>query len=65
MSRWHGDGAWAATFDNPDAAEIQLADWQVIDLAGRRNTRTSAKRRSSTCWNGCASRSTTRPRPPA
>ena len=34
MSRWHGDGAWAATFDNPQAAEIQLADWQVIDLAG-------------------------------
>ena len=34
MSRWHGGGAWAAYFDNPDAEEIQLADWQVIDLAG-------------------------------
>ena len=34
MSRWYGEGAWAAYFDNPDAEEIQLADWQVIDLAG-------------------------------
>ena len=34
MSRWYGDGAWAAYFDNPAAEEIQLADWQVIDLAG-------------------------------
>jgi len=34
MSRWHGDGAWAAYFDNPEAEELQLADWQVIDLAG-------------------------------
>ena len=34
MSRWHGDGAWAAYFDNPHAEELQLADWQVIDLAG-------------------------------
>ena len=34
MSRWYGEGAWAAYFDNPAAEEIQLADWQVIDLAG-------------------------------
>ena len=34
MSRWHGDGAWGAFFDNPTGEEIQLADWQVIDLAG-------------------------------
>ncbi len=34
MSRWHGNGAWAAYFDNPGADELQLADWQVIDLAG-------------------------------
>ena len=34
MSRWYGEGAWAAYFDNPRAEEIQLADWQVIDLAG-------------------------------
>lgn len=34
MSRWHGDGAWAPFFDRPAAEELQLADWQVIDLAG-------------------------------
>ena len=34
MSRWHGSGAWGSFFDNPDGDEIQLDDWQVIDLAG-------------------------------
>ena len=34
MSRWHGSGPWARFFDNPTAKEIQLDDWQVIDLAG-------------------------------
>ena len=36
MTRWHGTGTWARFFDNPDpdAREIQLDDWQVIDLAG-------------------------------
>ena len=34
MSRWHGSGAWASFFDNPDGREIRLDDWQVIDLAG-------------------------------
>ena len=34
MSRWHGTGPWARFFDNPAAKEIQLDDWQVIDLAG-------------------------------
>ena len=35
MSRWHGDGPWGRFFDNPDGAgELDLVDWQVIDLAG-------------------------------
>ena len=35
MGRWHGDGAWGRYFDNPAGeADIELADWQVIDLAG-------------------------------
>jgi len=36
MSRWHGKGAWGKWFDNPpaDADDLQVADWQVIDLAG-------------------------------
>ena len=35
LGRWHGDGAWARYFDNPaDGDDLQLADWQVIDLAG-------------------------------
>ena len=36
LSRWHGSGAWGRWFDNPPAedADLTLADWQVIDLAG-------------------------------
>ena len=36
LSRWHGTGAWGRWFDNPpsDEADVQLSDWQVIDLAG-------------------------------
>ena len=35
MSRWCGTGAWAKYFDNPaDGDDLDLADWQVIDLAG-------------------------------
>ena len=36
LSRWHGSGAWGTWFDNPPAedADLTLADWQVIDLAG-------------------------------
>ena len=35
LSRWHGEGAWGAYFDNPAVGdELQLRDWQVIDLAG-------------------------------
>ena len=35
LSRWHGGGAWAAIFDNPATEDdLELADWQVIDLAG-------------------------------
>ena len=36
LSRWHGSGAWGAWFDHPPAeeADLTLADWQVIDLAG-------------------------------
>lgn len=35
MSRWHGDGAWASYFDHSAAAaDLDLKDWQVIDLAG-------------------------------
>ena len=35
-ARWHGSGAWGKWFDNPPAedADLTLADWQVIDLAG-------------------------------
>ena len=38
LSRWHGKGAWGRWFDNPPAEDgeddLQVADWQVIDLAG-------------------------------
>ena len=36
MGRWHSKGAWGKWFDNPpaDEADLQLSDWQVIDLAG-------------------------------
>ena len=35
LSRWHGEGAWGRTFDNPaDGEDLKLTDWQVIDLAG-------------------------------
>ena len=34
MSRWHGSGPWATYFDNADAGDLELDDWQVIDLAG-------------------------------
>ncbi len=35
MGRWYGDGAWGKYFDNPAGeADIELSDWQVIDLAG-------------------------------
>ena len=34
MSRWHGDGAWAKFFDGGGEDTLELADWQVIDLAG-------------------------------
>ncbi|MXX77343.1 MAG: type IV secretion system DNA-binding domain-containing protein [Holophagales bacterium] len=34
MSRWHGEGAWARFFDGGGEDTLELADWQVIDLAG-------------------------------
>lgn len=34
MSRWHGEGAWAKFFDGAGEDTLELADWQVIDLAG-------------------------------
>ena len=36
LGRWHGSGAWGRYFDNPATGEpdLDLADWQVIDLAG-------------------------------
>ena len=35
LGRWHTDGAWGRYFDNPaDGDDLQLQDWQVIDLAG-------------------------------
>ena len=35
LGRWHGDGAWGRYFDNPaDGDDLNLQDWQVIDLAG-------------------------------
>ena len=35
MGRWYGHGAWGRYFDNPaDGDDLELADWQVIDLAG-------------------------------
>ena len=35
MGRWHGTGTWGRYFDNPaDGADLEFADWQVIDLAG-------------------------------
>ena len=54
MGRWHGDGAWGRYFDNAaDADDLNFEDWQVIDMAGAASTRTCAKRRCSTFWNGC------------
>ena len=35
LGRWHGQGAWGKYFDNPaDEKDFELAEWQVIDLAG-------------------------------
>ena len=35
MGRWYGSGAWGKYFDNPaDRDDLDLAEWQVIDLAG-------------------------------
>ena len=35
LGRWHGEGAWGRYFDNPAGEkDLELADWQVIDLAG-------------------------------
>ena len=34
MSRWHGEGGWARFFDGGGDDTLELADWQVIDLAG-------------------------------
>ena len=35
LSRWTGEGAWGRYFDNPAIeADLELQDWQVIDLAG-------------------------------
>ena len=35
LGRWYGNGAWGKYFDNPaDGDDLDLADWQVIDLAG-------------------------------
>ena len=35
LGRWHGEGAWGRYFDNPaDGDDLNLQDWQVIDLAG-------------------------------
>ena len=35
LDRWHGEGAWGRIFDNPaDGDDLNLQDWQVIDLAG-------------------------------
>ena len=35
LGRWHGEGAWGKYFDNPAGEQdLELADWQVIDLAG-------------------------------
>ncbi len=35
LGRWYGDGAWGKYFDNPAGEkDLDLADWQVIDLAG-------------------------------
>ena len=35
LDRWHGEGAWGRYFDNPaDGDDLNLQDWQVIDLAG-------------------------------
>ena len=35
MGRWYGSGAWGKYFDNPaDGDDLDLAEWQVIDLAG-------------------------------
>ena len=36
LSRWTEGGVWGRYFDNPPAgaADLELGDWQVIDLAG-------------------------------
>ncbi|MDE2676426.1 MAG: DUF87 domain-containing protein [Gemmatimonadota bacterium] len=36
LSRWTEGGVWGRFFDNPPAgaADLELGDWQVIDLAG-------------------------------
>ena len=35
LGRWYGEGAWGKYFDNPAGEkDLELADWQVIDLAG-------------------------------
>ena len=35
LGRWHGEGVWGKYFDNPAGErDLELADWQVIDLAG-------------------------------
>ena len=35
LDRWHGGGAWGRYFDNPaDGDDLNLQDWQVIDMAG-------------------------------
>ena len=33
LDRWHGTGPWAPIFDTAEDS-LQVADWQVVDLAG-------------------------------
>ena len=33
LERWHGTGPWAPIFDTAEDS-LQVADWQVVDLAG-------------------------------
>lgn len=33
LARWCRGGAWGAIFDTPGAGDLEVADWQVIDLA--------------------------------
>ena len=61
MSRWHGEGASAKFFDGAGEDTLELADWQVIDLAGAASQRSSCSFSSS----GYASPWTIRPRRPA